>query len=141
MLLTLAKAIIGVASVIDGDTIDIHGQRIRFQGVDAPESAQVCQLEGKPWRCGSAAATALADFIGMQTVSCMPSGKDRYKRTIASCTVDGVDIEAWLVESGWALDYGKYSKGKFAEIQREAEAADRGIWASEFQKPWEWRKR
>ncbi|TIW00755.1 MAG: thermonuclease family protein, partial [Mesorhizobium sp.] len=36
------QPIAGVASVIDGDTIEVHGQRIRFNGIDAPESKQYC---------------------------------------------------------------------------------------------------
>ena len=50
----------GVASVIDGDTIEVHGQRIRLHGIDAPESRQLCRLDGKPWQCGKDAANALA---------------------------------------------------------------------------------
>ncbi len=53
----------GVASVIDGDTLEIHGQRIRFHGIDAPESRQLCRLDGKPWQCGKDAANALARKI------------------------------------------------------------------------------
>ena len=49
----------GVASVIDGDTIEVHGQRIRLHGIDALESRQLCRLDGKPWQCGKNAANVL----------------------------------------------------------------------------------
>lgn len=65
--------IVGVASVIDGDTIEIHGQRIRLFGIDAPESSQLCARPGgERWRCGQRASLALADRIGRATVSCQP---------------------------------------------------------------------
>ena len=47
------NCIIGVASVVDGDTIEVHGQRIRLFGIDAPESSQLCvRPTGERWRCG-----------------------------------------------------------------------------------------
>ena len=51
--------IAGTASVIDGDTIEVHGQRIRLHGIDAPESQKPCFMEGIPWQCGKDAANAL----------------------------------------------------------------------------------
>ena len=60
----------GVATVIDGDTIEAHGQRIRLHGIDAPESRQLCRLDGKPWQCGKDAANALADKIARRPVTC-----------------------------------------------------------------------
>ncbi len=60
----------GIASVIDGDTIEVHGQRIRLHGIDAPESRQLCRLDGKPWQCGKDAANALAEKIAHQPVTC-----------------------------------------------------------------------
>ena len=99
--------ITGTASVIDGDTIDIHGQRIRLHGIDAPESRQTCVADGEVWRCGQQAALALFDFIGRSPVVCQEQGKDRYGRTIGACSVRGEDIEAWMVLNGWALAYRK----------------------------------
>jgi endonuclease YncB( thermonuclease family) len=65
--------------VIDGDTIEVHGTRIRLAGVDAPESKQECQRpDGTAWRCGQQAALALSDRIARSVVNCVPSTKDRY---------------------------------------------------------------
>ncbi len=130
----------GVASVIDGDTIEVHSQRIRFHGIDAPESGQLCRLDGKPWQCGKDAANALADKIARRPVTCEDLGRDRYKRIIARCTVAGEDLGAWMVQRGLALAYRRYSLDYIAE-EADAQATRRGIWASEFVKPWEWRKR
>ena len=80
------RQIVGVASVIDGDTIEIHGQRIRLFGIDAPESSQLCaRPTGERWRCGQQASFALADRIGRATVSCQPHDLDRYGRIVAVC--------------------------------------------------------
>ncbi len=129
----------GVASVIDGDTIEVHGQRMRLHGIDAPESRQLCRLDGKPWQCGKDAANALADKIAHRPVTCEDLGRDRYKRIIARCTVAGEDLEKWMVANGWALAYRRYSLD-YVDEETDAQATRRGIWASEFVRPWEWRR-
>ena len=79
--------IVGVASVIDGDTIEIHGQRVRLFGIDAPESSQLCvRPTGEGWRCGQQASFALADRIGRATVSCQLHDLDRYGRSLPSAS-------------------------------------------------------
>ena len=130
--------ITGTASVIDGDTIEIHGQRIRFHGIDAPESRQTCVANGEVWRCGQQAALALSDFIGSSPVTCEEQGTDRYGRTIATCHIRGEDIEAWMVANGWAVAYRKYSMDYVGQEQA-AKAARRGIWRGKFVPPWDWR--
>lgn len=135
-----AQEIKGVASVIDGDTLEIHGERIRLSGIDAPESGQLCQLDGSPWRCGQTAALALSDQLGRSSVRCVSKTRDHYGRHIALCYQGKLLINEWLVASGHALDWPKYSRGRYASAQTEARQARRGLWASEFEKPWIWRK-
>ena len=69
--------IIGRASVIDGDTIEIHGHRIRLWGIDAPESCQTCPKGGTDWRCGQQAALALDAHLAGHTVACAPLAPSR----------------------------------------------------------------
>jgi endonuclease YncB( thermonuclease family) len=131
----------GIASVIDGDTIEVHGQRIRLHGIDAPESSQTClDATGRNWRCGQRAALALQDLIGRRTVTCDKRGVDRYGRTISRCLVGDIDINAWLVAQGLALAYRRYSHDYLA-AEDNARAAKRGMWAGTFEPPWEWRSR
>jgi endonuclease YncB( thermonuclease family) len=115
----------GVATVSDGDTIEMHGRAIRLHGVDAPEGHQLCQLDGTPWRCGQAAANALADRLGKRTVARRQRDRDRYDRPVSVCTVGGEDVNAWLVREGWALAYRKYSSDYVPE-EVAARAARRG---------------
>jgi len=130
--------IVGVASVTDGDSIVIHGQRIRLHGIDAPESGQTCELDGTPWRCGQKASLALSDRIGRNTVRCEHLGTDRYRRIIGRCWEGATDLNAWMVEQGWAVAYLRYSR-EYARQEEAAKNAKRGIWAGTFDMPWEWR--
>jgi hypothetical protein len=75
--------LVGVASVIDGDTIEIHGRRVRLHGIDAPESAQTClDGRGREWRCGQQAALVLQELLGRRTVACYQRDIDRYGRFV-----------------------------------------------------------
>jgi endonuclease YncB( thermonuclease family) len=143
-LLSLALAqgvLMGRASVVDGDTLEIQGVRVRLWGIDAVESSQTClDAGGKPWPCGRRAAFALADFLGGRTVRCERRGADRYGRVVAVCHVAGVEVNRWLVEQGWALAYVEYGGKVYLEAQRQAQAARRGVWQGSFQPPWEYRK-
>src|SRR5262249_37850810 len=131
--------IIGRASIIDGDTLEIHGQRIRLFGIDAPEHDQTCAAAGSQYRCGQQAALALADEIGAKTVACSPRDVDRYGRIVAVCSIAGEDLNAWIVRQGWALAYREYSSAYVAD-EDAAHAAGDGIWRGSFEPPWQWRQ-
>ena len=134
--------ITGQPRVIDGDTIEVAGHRIRLHGIDAPESRQLCHRDGKPWQCGKDATSALREFIGSRQVSCVGLTRDLYKRLVAKCVVEGLDIldiGEWMVSQGWAVAYYLYSYD-YSRAEQRAKSARRGVWSGEFVKPWEWRK-
>ena len=131
--------ITGPATVTDGDTIKIDGQRIRIHGIDAPEAKQICRRDLEPWLCGEGATIALREWISGRPVSCEELDIDQYKRIVAKCLVDGQDLGEWMVRNGWAVAYTRYSND-YRPAERAAKAGERGIWASEFEMPWAWRK-
>jgi endonuclease YncB( thermonuclease family) len=135
-----AQNIIGQASIIDGDTIEIHGQRIRLWGIDAPESSQLCRNSNSDlYRCGAEAANKLSVFTTGKIVNCEPVDRDRYGRTVARCSVNGVDIAERLVRNGLALDWPRYSHSQYSPAQDSARHGEKGIWAGTWTPPWEYR--
>ena len=130
----------GQASVIDGDTLELHGMRIRLAVVDAPEARQNCRRDRTLWPCGRRAAFALADLIGDRPVTCRWRTKDRYGRPVARCTAGSIDLGGWLVENGWALAYRRYGVD-YVSQEETARAARRGMWAGSFVPPWDFRAR
>jgi endonuclease YncB( thermonuclease family) len=109
-------------------------------GIDAPESTQLCRGDdSQQYRCGAKSANDPDAFIARRPVSCIPISLDQYGRTVATCSVDSVDLGEWLVRSGLALDWPQYSKGKYAAAHRDAKHAGRGIWAGSDVEPWLYR--
>ncbi len=130
---------IGPASVIDGDTLEIRGVRIRLHGIDAPESRQSCvDPRGRPWRCGQQAALKLYEKIGRSSVSCVGRNSDRYGRLVAICSIGDQNLNQWMVSQGWAVAYRKYSLD-YAPEEAEAKSLRRNIWSGQFDLPWNWR--
>lgn len=132
-------ALSGAARVIDGDTLEIRGTRVRLHGIDAPESAQRCRAAGRAWPCGREATRALSRRIAGRTVVCEERDRDRYGRSVAVCRAGGEDLNAWMAFEGWAFAYRRYSRSYVAE-ERAAKAAGRGIWRGNVVAPWVWRK-
>jgi endonuclease YncB( thermonuclease family) len=107
--------------ITDGDTFRLGADRIRLSGIDAPELSTPQ---------GPVAKAELARLIGRQDVRCEDTGERSYDRIVAVCYgPGGQDLAAEMVRNGWARDWPRYSQGRYAAMQREAERAGRGIHA------------
>ena len=125
--------------VVDGDTIVLNGEKIRFSGIDTPELKQTCMNGDEKVFCGKTAKMLLIKKIGNETPECISEGKDAYKRTLAECFVNGESLSAFLVRSGYAFAYRKYSD-KFIKDEEFAKENKLGMWTMTFQYPWDFRK-
>ena len=125
--------------VVDGDTIVLNGEKNRFSGIDTPELKQTCMKDNEKIFCGETAKILLIKKIGNKTPECISEGKDAYKRTLAECFVNGESLSVFLVRSGYAFAYRKYSD-KFIKDEEFAKENKLGIWAMTFQYPWVFRK-
>ena len=126
--------------IVDGDTIHLNGEKIRFSGIDTPELKQTCFKDDVKNLCGIKAKQILVNKIGNNTVECISEGRDQYKRILAECFVNNESLSSYLVRSGYAFAYRKYSK-KFIKDEDYAKANQIGIWSMKFEYPWEYRKK
>ena len=126
--------------IIDGDTIHLNNEKIRFTGIDTPELKQTCSKNNEIIYCGIQARQLLINKIGKNKVKCVREGKDQYKRTLAECFVNDLSLSKFLVREGYAFAYRKYSK-KFIEDENFAKNNNMGIWSMKFEYPWDWRKK
>jgi endonuclease YncB( thermonuclease family) len=136
-----AADVTGIPKIRDGDQVTIGGTRIRLSGIDAPSVDQLClNPKGERWTCGAAARDELVRHADNKTWTCHVLRTDRFGRSIATCEVDGEDIQKWMVKSGWALSYVRFSHAYDAE-EKEAREAKAGMWQGAFIAPWDWRVR
>ena len=134
------KSLDNSVRIIDGDTIILNSEKIRFYGIDTPEKKQKCKdRNGLSYPCGEFATNELKKIISSGQLFCKKRATDKYGRSISICYVNGVDINSLMVKNGWALAYRKYSRDY---IDEENEAKDKkvGMWAGKFIAPWRWRK-
>ena len=126
--------------IIDGDTIHLNNEKIRFTGIDTPELKQTCNKNNEIIYCGIQARQLLINKIGKNKVKCVREGKDQYKRTLAECFVNDLSLSKFLVREGYAFAYRKYSK-KFIKDENFAKKNNIGMWSMNFDYPWDWRKK
>jgi endonuclease YncB( thermonuclease family) len=139
--LAQAANLSGVPRIIDGDTLAISSTKVRLEGIDAPETDQIClNANGIRWTCGIDARDQLVAHIAGRDIECSSHGTDAYQRTLAICYLAGEDLNGWLVQQGWALAYVKYSS-EYRQVEEDARANQRGLWQGAFIAPWDWRHR
>ncbi len=146
------KTISGKAKVVDGDTIKIQGISIRLFGIDAPEKKQICKFGSRPYKCGLESSQFLKKIIESSSyVDCSYRDLDRYRRIIGECishnkitnkkTTEPLNLNYLMVRNGHAIDYRRYSKGKFSLAESLAKKEKKGIWRGKFEKPENWRRK
>ena len=135
------REISGAVRVGDGDSLDIGSTRIRLHGIDAVELAQHCKdSAGADYACGEDAKRTLEDLVRGKTVRCDERhGVDQYGRIAAVCTADGVNLNAAMVDAGFALAYRQHSLA-YVPNEERAKAAKTGLWAGTFEQPSDYRR-
>ena len=123
----------GKARIIDGDTIEINKEKIRFGGINSPERNETGYRLAKD---------KLIEKIANNILTCVrEKNKDKYRRTVAECFIDGESLSSFMVRKGYACDYIYYSKGKYAKEQKYAKANKLGIWKMKYNTSWEYKCR
>jgi endonuclease YncB( thermonuclease family) len=131
----------GPARIVDGDTVEIRGIKIRLEGIDAPETDQLClDKQAQRWTCGIEARDRLIAHVRNESWACAISGLDRYGRSLGMCKVDGENVNGWMVANGWALSFTHYSH-VYDKDETAARSERKGLWEGAFIAPWDWRAR
>ena len=128
--------------VADGDSFAIGPQKLRLDGIDAPEYRQTCKDgTGTAWECGKAARTSLDQMLHLPGLKCVAGATDQYGRMIAICSAQGIaDIGSAQVLAGMAVTHEYFGARDYGDQEDAARDAKRGIWIGEFIPPSEWRK-
>ena len=123
----------GKARIIDGDTIEINKEKIRFGGINSPERNETGYRLAKD---------KLIEKIANNILTCVrEKNKDKYRRTGAECFIDGESLSSFMVRKGYACDYIYYQKGKYAKEQKYAKANKLGGWKMKYNTSWEYKCR
>jgi len=130
----------GEAQVIDADTLFLDGRDVRLLGIDAPEVNQTCDRSGQAWPAGRAATKWLNAQLQGSTVGCNFTTHDKYIRIVATCYINGTDLNARIVSAGWAYADRRYSK-RYIPEETAAKQAKKGIWIGNCAPPWEYRRK
>ena len=147
----LAEEISGIPKIVDGDTVHIDKYKIRLEGIDAPEIRQKCKKEyfkiTAPigytfyinYLCGKVSTEKLNNKINKSKITCKIFSQDKYKRYLATCFKNKLNLNQWMVKNGYAVAYRRYSK-KYVQEEEFAKENKLGLWQGKFINPEKWRK-
>ena len=147
----VAEEVSGIPKIVDGDTIHINNYKFRLEGIDAPEMKQQCKKETlkisstigftfyKDYNCGKVSKEKLISKIRGSKIKCIFTTKDKYKRYIATCYKEKINLNQWMVRNGYAIAYRRYSK-KYVPDEDFAKENKLGLWQGKFMSPEKWRK-
>ena len=143
--------IYGTPKIIDGDTVHINNKKIRLEGIDAPEIKQQCKKPfikisaligfqfSKSYSCGIISKKKLMDKVDNSKIRCISSSRDKYKRYLATCYKEKINLNKWMVRNGHAVAYKRYSKD-YVRDEDFANENKLGLWEGSFMMPEKWRK-
>lgn len=141
----------GPACITDGQTLSIDGRRsfgrchggteIRLYGLVAPKVEDTCKApDGRDWQCGRASAAMLLEMTKGRTLDCVGKTRDPEGRLLATCHINGLDLNQRMVRTGWALAYSRHTL-RYKEDEKMAAKERRGLWQSSPQEAFEWKDR
>ena len=138
----------GAAQIIDGDTIDLEGVRIRLAGIDACELDQVAKIGTETWPCGTLAKARLVELAAGADVRCIWSELDLYGRALAICDIYGTNLvlNEVMLQEGLAVAYRGSEEGyvldpSYEAIEVKAKQTQMGLWKTDFELPSEHRRK
>lgn len=124
--------------MIDGDTLEVAGERIDIFGIDAPEQDQTCgRGGGGTWNCGAEATRLMRWMAHYQIVDCLLSPAATPGRRVARCRVGDEDLGRAMVRAGFAVEVSR--TGVYAAEEGTARTGHLGIWSGSFDNPSAWR--
>ena len=91
------------------------------------------------WIVSPSTTLSSCDLTSLEFKKNISEGKDQYKRTLAECFVNDKSLSSYLVKSGYAFAYRKYSK-KFIKDEDYARINRLGMWSMKFEYPWDFRR-
>ena len=127
--------------IVDGDTVDVSGSRIRILGIDAPDedrpalkTLSALAFEGLVARDGGLeCARHLYDFTLSKGRGCGGPATS-FGRLNLSCRfkANKASVAATMVAQGYAVDYRRYSGGAYVKLMQEAARQRLGLWDRDY---------